>query len=145
MRQLCCFIAKWNRSLLENASGFYYKMRWFYYKMRQLLQSAMFAKNCDSTVNKTELVIFRWRKIKVDHSFKFKLDVKRLLLTKSVKHLGLLLDENLHLNEQISQVKVKLNRAVGILSKLRHNVNLDALKIISQSLFNSHILCGCEV
>ena len=36
--------------------------------------------------------------------------------TKSVKHLGVLLQEHLHWNEQISPVKVKLNCAVGILS-----------------------------
>ena len=39
-------------------------------------------------VKKTELVIFRPRKLKIDHSFKFKLDGKRLVPTHSVKYVG---------------------------------------------------------
>ena len=62
--------------------------------------------------------------------FKFKLDGKRLVPAKSVKYLGVLLDEHLHWNEQVSQVKMKLNRAIGILSNLRYNANLSVLKII---------------
>ena len=72
-----------------------------------------------------ELVIFRSRKLKIDNSFKFKAAAKRLAPTKSVKHLGVLLDEHLHWNEQISQVKMKLNHATGILSKLKYNTNLE--------------------
>ena len=53
-------------------------------------------------VKKTELVIFRSKKLKIDSSFKFKLNGKRLVPTKSVKYLGVLLDEHLHWNEQIS-------------------------------------------
>ena len=96
-------------------------------------------------VKKTELVIFRSKKLKIDSSFKFKLNGKRLVPTKSVKYLGVLLDEHLHWNEQISQVKMKLNRAIGILSKLRYNANLSVLKIIYHSLFGSHLLYGFQL
>ena len=41
---------------------------------------------------KTEFVIFRSRKLKMDHSFKFKLACKRLVPTKSVKYLRVLLE-----------------------------------------------------
>ena len=47
-------------------------------------------------IKKTELVIFRSRKLKIDSSFKFKLDGKRIFPTKSVKYLGVLLDEHFH-------------------------------------------------
>ena len=90
-------------------------------------------------------MIFRSRKLKIDNSFKFKLDGKRLVPTKSVKYLGVLLDEHLHWNEQISQVKMKLNRAIGILSKLRYNANLSVLKIIYHSLFGSRLLYGSQL
>ena len=96
-------------------------------------------------VKKTELVIFRSRKLMIDSSFKFKLDGKRLVPTKSVKYLGVLLDEHLHCNEHISQVKMKLNHAIGILSKLRYNANLSVLKIIYHSLFGSHLLYGSQI
>ena len=39
------------------------------------------------------------------------------------KYLGVLLDEHLQWNDQIAQVKIKLNHAIGILSKIRHNAN----------------------
>ena len=41
-------IIKCDKSLLQNVSGFLLQMRQFYYKMRQLLQNAMFITNCDS-------------------------------------------------------------------------------------------------
>ena len=40
--------------LLQNAS--YYKMQQFYYKMRQLLQNVTFITNCDSTMRKVAAV-----------------------------------------------------------------------------------------
>ena len=46
-------------------------------------------------VKKAERVIFRPRKPKIDHSFKFKLVGRRLLPTHSVKYLGVLTDERL--------------------------------------------------
>ena len=60
---------------------------------------------------KIELVFFTPRKLKIDHSFKFKLDGKRLVPTHSVKYLGVLIDEHLLWNKQIAQIKMKLNRA----------------------------------
>ena len=58
------FITKCDELLLQIATAFllqsatrfitncdgYYKVRWIYYKSRQLLQSAMIITNCDSTV-----------------------------------------------------------------------------------------------
>ena len=93
------------------------------------------------------MAVFRSRKLKIDSSFKFKLDDKGLVSTKSVKYLGVLLEEHLllHWNEYISQVKMKLDRAIGILSKLRYNANLSVLKIIYHSLFGSHLLYGPQI
>ena len=48
-------------------------------------------------------------------------------------------------NEKISQVKMKLTRATGILNKLRYNANLSVLKIIYHSLFGSHLLYGSQL
>ena len=79
-------------------------------------------------MKKTELVIFRPRKLKLDQSFKFKLDGKRLIPTHSVKYLGVLIDEHLPCNKQIAQIKMRLNRAIGMLSKLRINADFDILK-----------------
>ena len=96
-------------------------------------------------VKKMELKIFRSRKLKIDDSFKFRLDGKRPVPTKSVKYRGVVLDEHLHWNEQISQLKVKLNCTTGILSKLRYNTNPSVLKIIYHSLFGSRVLYGSHL
>ena len=93
-------------------------------------------------VKKTELMIFRPSKKKIDKSIKFKLDGKRLFPTESVKYLGVLLDEHLQWNKQIKHVKTKLSRAIGILSRLRHNTNLNVLKIAYHSIFGSHLQYG---
>ena len=62
-------------------------------------------------MKKTKLVIFRPQKLKIDHSFKFKLDGKRLVPTHSVKYLGVLIDEFLPWNKQVAQIKMRLNCA----------------------------------
>ena len=62
-----------------------------------------------------------------------------------MKYLGVLLDKHLHGKEQISQVKMKLNRAIGILSKLKYNTNLSVLKIVYHSVFGSHLLYGSQI
>ena len=51
---------------------------------------------------------------KLDSLFKFKLHKKQIIPTQSFKYPGKLLDE------QLSHVKMKLCRGIGILSKLRY-------------------------
>ena len=57
-------------------------------------------------MKKTKLVIFRPQKLKIDHSFKLKLDGKRLVRTHSVKHLEVLIDEHLLWNKQVAQINM---------------------------------------
>ena len=70
---------------------------------------------------------------------------KRLTPTHSVKYLGVLLDEHLQWTKQVTQVKVKLNWANGILSKLRNITNRNTLKMIYHSLFGSHLHYGVQL
>ena len=90
-------------------------------------------------VERTELVIFGPRKLKMDHNFKFKLEGKRLVPTHSVKYLRVFIDEHLLCYKQIAQIKMRLNRAIGMLSKLRTNVNFNILKNTHHSLSASHL------
>ena len=83
---------------------------------------------------KTELIIFRPTSLKIDLAINFKLQGKRLISAHSVKYSGVLLDEHLQWTEQFSNVRIKLNRAIGILSKLRHNSK-------SRHLENNILLC----
>ena len=76
----------------------------------------------------------------LDHSFKFMIDGKRLIPIHSVKHLGVLLDEHMSWNEHIYQIKLKLNHAIGILSKLRSHANLNTLELHIIHSFN--LICN---
>ena len=87
-------------------------------------------------MKKTELVIFRLGKRKIDHSFKFKLDRKRLVPTHSVKYMIVLIDEHLHWDKQIAQIKMRLNHAIDILNKLRVHANFNIRKTAYHPLFD---------
>ena len=48
-------------------------------------------------------------------------------------------------NEQIYQMKLKLNCLIGILSKLRSHSNVNTLRIAYYSLFQSHLQYGIQL
>ena len=83
--------------------------------------------------------------MKIGHSFKFKLDGKRLGPTHSIKYLGVLIDEHLLCNKQAGQIKMRLNRTRGMLSKLRINANFNMLRTTYHSLFESHLQYGTQL
>ena len=91
-------------------------------------------------ISKTKLIIFHRNTASIDHTLKLKLDGKRLSPSQSVKYLGVLLDEHLQWNDQIAHVKIRLNCAIGIFSKIRHNANPTILKVVYHSLFGSNLL-----
>ena len=68
------------------------------------------------------------KKLKLYHNFKFKIDGKRQIPIDSAKYLEVLLDEQMSWNEQIFQIKLKLNHSVDILDKLRSHMNLNTFK-----------------
>ena len=71
-------------------------------------------------VSKTEVVLFKLSRKLTDVSLNVKLNGKRLYPTNSVKDLGINNDENVNWKQHISDIAIKLNKANGILSKLRH-------------------------
>ena len=61
------------------------------------------------------------------------------------KYLGILIDEQLLFKDHINFLKQKLNRANGILAKLRHHLPSDILKTVYYSLFDTHLRYACQV
>ena len=59
------------------------------------------------------------------------------------KYLGVLLDEYLLFKDHINTLKQKLNRANGILTKLKHHLPSDILKIVYYSLFDTYLRYEC--
>ena len=77
---------------------------------------------------------------KLDFKYKFKIDGHRITPKSTIKYLGLLIDENLNWKSQISKLKSKLTRAIGMLSKLRYCTPPKFLKTAYHALFGSHLL-----
>ena len=75
----------------------------------------------------------------------FKLDGKTLVPTHSVKYLGFLIDELLLWNNQIAQLKMRLSRAIGMLSKFQINANVNVLKTAYHLLFESNLQYGAQL
>ena len=62
------FITKFDRSLLQNTSGFYYKTRQFDYKMRLLLQNATILLQNAKVITKWN-VYYKLRQYRVESKF----------------------------------------------------------------------------
>ena len=90
-------------------------------------------------VKKTELVIFKHQKKKLDSPIKIKLNRKRLYPSKSAKYLGFKIDENLSWKQHINDIAIKLNRANSLLYTIRNYVNKLILRTIYFSIFDSYI------
>ena len=61
------------------------------------------------------------------------------------KYLGVLIDKHLLFKDHIKFLKQKLNKANGILAKLRHHLPSDILKTVYYSLLDTHVRCACQV
>ena len=75
-------------------------------------------------------------------NFEIKMGNVWLKRVKSVKYLGVMLDENITWTEQIEYLSTKLSRSAGIFSKLRYYLNKDVLIRVYHALFNSHLQYG---
>ena len=56
-----------------------------------------------------------------------------------------MIDEHLLFKDHIKFLKQKLNKANGILAKLRHHLPSDILKTVYYSLFDTHLRYACQV
>ena len=89
-------------------------------------------------LKKTELVIFKHNNRRLECPIKMKLSKKRLYPSKSVKYLGVKIDENLNWKDQTNDIVAKLNRANALLYKIRNYVSFNTLKAIFVAIFDSH-------
>ena len=96
-------------------------------------------------VSKTEVLLFRPPRKKINYDLKIKLCGKRLYWSKQVKYLGIILDEHLSWKFCINSVTTKLTRANGIMSNLRFYVDQRTLVAIYNALFHSHIMYAIQI
>ena len=71
-------------------------------------------------VKKSELVIFKHQRKKLDKPIKIQLNRRKLYPSKSVKYLGIKIDEHLNWKQHIHDIAIKLNRANALLSIIRN-------------------------
>ena len=64
---------------------------------------------------------------------------------KETKYLGMVMDEHLTFKNHMDNVKLKLNKANGLLAKIRRYVNLILLRTIFYAIFEFHLWYGCQL
>ena len=62
----------------------------------------------------------------------------------NVKYLGVTLEENLDWNLHLNSLKLKLNKATGLLCKIRHYVPKLLLKTSYYTIFYSYLIYACQ-
>ena len=75
----------------------------------------------------------------------FRLSGQKIRQKTCTKYLCDLLDQHLLFKGHINTLKQKLNRATGILAKLRHHLPFDILKTVYYSIFDKHLRYACQV
>lgn len=95
--------------------------------------------------SKTEFLVFRSQSRRLEFLPFLILCGKRIYPSKSVKYLGVHVDEHLSWKYHVSSVATKLQRANGMLSKIRHYVPLKSLLNIYHAIFSSHLSYACQV
>ena len=107
------------------------------------LSNWLHANKIKLNVTKSELVIFKPKRKKLDFEIKIKLNGKERFQTNSVKHLCIKIGKQLNRRDQINEVTIKLNRDNAMLYKAREYVSTDTLRFIYYAycyiLYDSHL------
>ena len=69
----------------------------------------------------------------------FRISGQKINMISQTKYLGLILDKHLTLKYHLQNLKLKLNRANCVLSKIRYYVKFPLLPTIHYALFDSHL------
>ena len=96
-------------------------------------------------VTKTEFIIFRPPKRKLSSRIFLRLNGTKIFESSKIKYLGVILDPFLRWNHHINELTKKLNRAIGMIFKIRTNCTKDILRSLYFSLFHSHLTYGLSV
>ena len=105
----------------------------------KILTNWLSANKISLNAKKTEFIVFRPQSKSLNSNPFIKLMGNRIYPSKSVKYLGVHLDEHLNWKTHVSSIASKLQRANGVLSKIRHYVPLKSLVNIYHGIFASHI------
>ena len=58
---------------------------------------------------------------------------------KVIEYLGVTLDENFNWHSQVNKLTLKLSRSAGIISKLRHYIDMSSLIVVYYAIVYSYL------
>ena len=93
----------------------------------------------------TEIIIFRPKKKQITKHLNFKISGQKVNTCSSVKHIGVMLQDTLEWNLHLNILNLKINRAIGLLCKIRHYVPKFLLKTLYYIIFHSHLIYACQI
>lgn len=111
----------------------------------KLLLNWLNANKIGLNVDKTEVVLFREQRKKINYDVRLKLNGKRLFFTEDVRYLGVQIDQHLTWDSYLKSLAKKLRRANGSISKLRHLLSRNVLISIYYALFHSHLSYALQI
>ena len=95
--------------------------------------------------SKTEIIIFRSEQKQITKHLNFGISGQKINTCSKVRYLNVILEEHLDWNLHINSLKHKLNRAIGILSKIRDYVPKFLLNTLYYTMFHSHLIYSCQI
>ena len=95
--------------------------------------------------SKTEIIIFRPKNKQINKKLNFRISAQKIDICNKVQYLRVVLEENLEWNTYLNTLKLKLNRAIGLLCKIRHYVPKFLLKTLYYTIFHSHLIYACQI
>ena len=96
-------------------------------------------------VTKTEFIIFIPPNQPLNPRIVLKLNGIKIFESPKIKYLGVILDPFLRWNHHINELTKKLNRAIGMIYKIRYDCTKSVLLSLYFSLFHSHLSYGLSV
>ena len=90
-------------------------------------------------IGQTKIMLFRTKKIEIKKYMNFKISGQKINILKEAKYLGLKLDQHLTFRQHMDTIQLKLNRANGLLAKIRYHVDSKLLKTIYSAIFEFHL------
>ena len=102
-------------------------------------------KNYCINVSKTKMIIFKHKQIIITKHLNFRFSAQKINTTTRVKYLGVYLNDFLPWEIHFKNLILKLNRAIGLLSKVTLYSPKFLLNAIYYSLFNSHLIYASQI
>ena len=97
------------------------------------------------STSKTEIIIFRPKQKQITKHLNFRISGQKINTCSKVRYLGVILEEHLDWNLYINSLNCKPNRAIRILSKMRHYVPKFLLNTLYYTIFHSHLIYSCQI